>query len=218
MITPWLFWKFWKFWKFGMKLTRRQEEFIANLVDLNQELNGPIHYSLLAERLGVSPFTAYDMLNLLEEKGAVNSEYQLAADKNGPGRAERLFYPATSIEVHPEDPNPSTDIENDEITYCVDVMNQVATRMRRCPARKILLEYLPDILPANQTTRENLTLLGGFTFGILAQENCGAEEWTQKLLDRLQSYLKIVNRISSEACDQLAGSLTEVFQQLTQEA
>ena len=76
-----------------MKLTRRQEEFIANLHELNRELDGPIHYSLLAERLGVSPFTAYDMLCLLEEKGLVCSEYQLASGKSGPGRAERVFYP-----------------------------------------------------------------------------------------------------------------------------
>jgi DNA-binding PadR family transcriptional regulator len=76
-----------------MKLTRRQEEFISNLHELNRELDGPIHYSLLAERLGVSPFTAYDMLCLLEEKGFVCSEYQLASGKSGPGRAERVFYP-----------------------------------------------------------------------------------------------------------------------------
>jgi DNA-binding Lrp family transcriptional regulator len=76
-----------------MKLTRRQEQFIENLIDLSQELDGPIHYSLLAERLGVSPFTAYDMLRLLEEKGMVASEYQVAEGKSGPGRAERLFFP-----------------------------------------------------------------------------------------------------------------------------
>lgn len=76
-----------------MKLTRRQEEFVVNLVDLNRELDGPIHYSMLAERLGVSPFTAYDMLCVLEEKGMVSSEYQLAEGKSGPGRAERLFCP-----------------------------------------------------------------------------------------------------------------------------
>jgi hypothetical protein len=76
-----------------VKLTRRQEEFINKLIDLSIEFDGPIHYSILGERLGVSPFTAYDMLCLLEEKGVVTSEYQLAADKNGPGRAERLFYP-----------------------------------------------------------------------------------------------------------------------------
>ncbi len=80
-----------------MKLTRRQEEFIVNLIDLNRELDGPIRYSMLAERLGVSPFTAYDMLCVLEEKGMVSSEYQLAEGKSGPGRAERLFFPVMSL-------------------------------------------------------------------------------------------------------------------------
>jgi hypothetical protein len=85
-----------------MKLTRRQEEFITKLIDLSEEFDGPIHYSVLAEHLGVSPFTAYDMLCLLEEKGLVTSEYQLAADKNGPGRTERLFYPKLSSEKRKE--------------------------------------------------------------------------------------------------------------------
>jgi hypothetical protein len=80
------------FWR-DMKLTRRQEEFIKKLLELSNEMDGPIHYSVLAERLGVSPFTAYDMLRLLEEKKLVTSEYHLASDKSGPGRAERVFYP-----------------------------------------------------------------------------------------------------------------------------
>ena len=74
-------------------LTRRQEEIIHKMLDLYHELQGPIHYSTLADRLGVSPFTAYDMLRLLEEKGLVSSEYQLAPNKTGPGRAMRVFQP-----------------------------------------------------------------------------------------------------------------------------
>jgi len=74
-------------------LTRRQEEIIRKMLDLYHELQGPIHYSTLADRLGVSPFTDYDMLRLLEEKGFVSSEYQLAPDKTGPGRAVRVFQP-----------------------------------------------------------------------------------------------------------------------------
>jgi hypothetical protein len=76
-----------------MNLTRRQEKYIEDLIDLSEEVDGPIHYSLLADRLGVSPFTAYDMLRLLEEKGLVASEYHVPEGKSGPGRAERLFYP-----------------------------------------------------------------------------------------------------------------------------
>lgn len=76
-----------------MKLTRRQETFIRELLDFYHETRRPIHYTELAERLGVSRFTAYDMLRLLEEKGLVRSDYHLAADKAGPGRSEIVFFP-----------------------------------------------------------------------------------------------------------------------------
>ncbi len=85
-----------------MPLTRRQKEFVQNLIDLSDEFDGLIHYSLLADRLGVSPITAYDMLCILERKGFVISEYQLPADKKGPGRAERLFSPSAQALGHEE--------------------------------------------------------------------------------------------------------------------
>jgi len=71
-----------------MKLTHRQETFILRLLDLSHEMNGPIHYSALAKRVGVSPFTAYDMLRLLEEKGLVRSEYRIEPRKTSVGRSE----------------------------------------------------------------------------------------------------------------------------------
>ena len=76
-----------------MKLTHRQETFIRRLLDLCREYKGPIHYSTLAERIGVSPFTAYDMLRLLEEKGFVTSEYRIEAGKSTVGRSEIVFLP-----------------------------------------------------------------------------------------------------------------------------
>lgn len=75
------------------KLTRRQQDFIRNMLDLYHELQGPIHYSALAERIGVSRITAYDMLRLLEDKGYVRSNYQLSADRSSPGRSTILYYP-----------------------------------------------------------------------------------------------------------------------------
>lgn len=77
----------------AIKLTRRQEAFILNMLDLYYAFQHPLHYSDLAERLGVSRFTAYDMLRLLEEKGYARSEYRLAGDKCGPGRSEIVFLP-----------------------------------------------------------------------------------------------------------------------------
>jgi len=76
-----------------MELTHRQVVFILRLLDLCRELKGPIHYSVLAERVGVSPFTAYDMLRLLEEKGFVISEYRIMPGRTSVGRSEVVFLP-----------------------------------------------------------------------------------------------------------------------------
>lgn len=76
-----------------MDLTRRQEEFVRSLLDLYGELQEPFHYSELAERLGVSRFTAYDMLRVLEEKGIVASQYQLDEERGGPGRSTVMYEP-----------------------------------------------------------------------------------------------------------------------------
>jgi len=75
-----------------MKLTKRQDTFIKNLLDLYLDAQEPIHYTVLAERLGVSRFTAYDMLRVLEDKGFVRSEYKLSEGAKT-GRSERVFLP-----------------------------------------------------------------------------------------------------------------------------
>ncbi len=76
-----------------IKLTPRQRAFLDKLFDLYREHQGPVHYSLVAEKLGVNKFSAYDMLKLLEEKGMARSDYVLAAEHVGPGRSMVVFYP-----------------------------------------------------------------------------------------------------------------------------
>lgn len=76
-----------------IKLTPRQRAFLDKLFDLYREYRGPVHYSLVAEKLGVNKFSAYDMLKLLEEKGMARSDYVLAAEHTGPGRSMIVFYP-----------------------------------------------------------------------------------------------------------------------------
>jgi len=80
------------------KLTRRQQEFLGKILDLHQEMDGPIHYVALAERLGVGNVTAYEMLRLLEERGLVEAEYHLPDGDRGPGRSSVLFSPTPKAE------------------------------------------------------------------------------------------------------------------------
>lgn len=76
-----------------LKLTRRQQIFLDKLFELYRELKGPVHYSIVADKLGVNKFSAYDMLKVLEEKGVAASDYVLNDDQAGPGRSQVVFYP-----------------------------------------------------------------------------------------------------------------------------
>lgn len=76
-----------------MKLTFRQKAFLSRVLDLYRETQEPLHYSVVAERLGLSNSTAYDMLRLLEQKGMISSEYTIPKATYGPGRSSILFFP-----------------------------------------------------------------------------------------------------------------------------
>lgn len=75
------------------KLTRRQQEFLSQFLDVYRVKDEPIHYAVLAERIGIGKVTAYEMLRLLEERGLVASEYYLPDQERGPGRSSVLFRP-----------------------------------------------------------------------------------------------------------------------------
>ncbi len=75
-----------------MKLTGRQKDFLSKFLDLYREADRPLHYAVLAERVGVTKITAYGMLRLLEERGLVTSEYVLP-EGGGPGRSSIVFSP-----------------------------------------------------------------------------------------------------------------------------
>ena len=76
-----------------MKLTGRQKIFLSQFLDLYSQDHKPIHYTTIAEQLGLGKITAYDMLRLLEEKGLVSSEYVLPEGGRERGRSTILFRP-----------------------------------------------------------------------------------------------------------------------------
>jgi len=234
-----------------MSLTRRQEQFVRMMMTLQEEFNGPVRYAVLAERLGVSPLTAYDMLCLLEEKGYVTSAYQLPSDKTGPGPAERVFFPGPMAGAHGQRMRVETggrhlegealrqyvldrmgrgDIAEDDkalvaqlmarlpatghgdVRYCEEVMTVAALRLQHTPGQRVLLEHLPNLLPAQASAcQANLCLLGGFVFGILAQQDASSHEWLARLREHLPAYLAAVMQMSPLDCQKLAGRLAGVF-------
>lgn len=132
-----------------MKITRRQEDFIRKMIDLYRELQGPFHYSCLAERLGISSFTAYDMLRLLEKKGIVTSQYHLAEDKSGPGRSEIFFLP--TAEAHRVFAKISEDVDSQEWEALIEAaLSKV--RSGTLQGRSLLNDVLAGVPPEDLST------------------------------------------------------------------
>lgn len=80
-----------------MKTTKRQKEFLKILINLYQEKASPIHYSEVAQKIGVSKWTAYDMLQLLSKEGFLEVEYLIPESDHHRweklGRSTVTFFP-----------------------------------------------------------------------------------------------------------------------------
>ena len=74
-----------------MILSARRKQFLQKLLELYRKKNAPVHYETLAEALGVSKWTSYDMLKKLEKLGYLIREYM--ANPGETGRSLLVFRP-----------------------------------------------------------------------------------------------------------------------------
>lgn len=129
-----------------MTITKRQSIFIEQLFELYKDAKNPVHYSVIAEKLSVSPFTAYDMLRRLEKKGIVKAEYRLTSDKSAPGRTEVVFLPtekAHRLMAELTDPTSTPDWET--------VKDQALTKVLDLAQKEDLTEEVMAHMPPETT-------------------------------------------------------------------
>jgi predicted ArsR family transcriptional regulator len=108
-------------------LTLRQKSFLKKLLDVYRERQEPVHYSVVAQKLGLNNSTAYDMLRLLEQKGMVSSQYDTPKATAGPGRSSILFSPtlkAMGLAPHPAGDSRGREKWEDFKTRLLDSLNQ----------------------------------------------------------------------------------------------
>lgn len=76
-----------------MSLTKRRIQFLETLRSLYKIYNRPIHYEEVAQKLSVSPATAYDILQSLSKEGYIDMVYQKDAKNSRKGRGRVFFLP-----------------------------------------------------------------------------------------------------------------------------
>lgn len=81
-----------------MTLTQRRKEFLIKIKQLYEKNNAPVHYITVAEKLGVSKWSAYEMLKELEKKGFLAAKYIVDQEKKNPGRSMVFFIPTKITE------------------------------------------------------------------------------------------------------------------------
>ncbi|MCG7314799.1 Lrp/AsnC family transcriptional regulator [Priestia flexa] len=75
-----------------MSLTNRKKQFLEKLMELYENSDLPVHYETLAKAIGVSKWTAYDMLKQLEKMSLLKKEY--VVNNSDTGRSQIVYSPS----------------------------------------------------------------------------------------------------------------------------
>jgi DNA-binding PadR family transcriptional regulator len=222
-----------------LKLTPRQQTFLDKLFDLYRECKGPVHYSMVADKLGVNKFSAYDMLKVLEEKGVAASDYVLNNEQAGPGRSQVVFYPTNKAAQF------LTQLK-EEMRYSSDwqkvkgrILNRLAQTREKNPlesVRDILsnltdskspLNYCaemisvmllnierthdPKLLPVLQSINTNDQVGFGTLAGLSLASTLTSDVDDAKLTDKLMTHTQNFQKQLAELSDESVSKLSSLF-------
>jgi len=81
-----------------MAITKRRLDFMRVIKQLYEATGLPVHYARVAEVLGVSKWSAYEMLKNLEIEGFLARQYEVNQVEKNPGRAMVMFLPTNKLE------------------------------------------------------------------------------------------------------------------------
>src|SRR5690606_36069220 len=117
----------------AVRLTERRKQFLRGVVDMYRRTRLPVHYETLAERLGVSKWTAYDVLRALEEQGPLTRDYTV--NRGEPGRSQIVFVPTPAAEALFTQARPVALEDHDLAELKQDALESLAQWRRLKPAQ-----------------------------------------------------------------------------------
>ncbi|HOC22244.1 MAG TPA: hypothetical protein PKL16_12150 [Anaerolineae bacterium] len=208
-----------------MTLSYRQREFLGRLLDLYHESKHAVHYTDLAQSLGVKPVTAYEMLRLLEEKGLAQSE--LARPSGQRSRSIVLFSPTQKamallarwggdrLDEHEWDRAKADILEALEQGKSTDYQDLLNELLQRLPERKSPQLFAADMVTAIilllHELRQTVPLLDIVVD--LHQFNSPTWEWLYSLAG-LGLALSLVGKVASWNAAALSTYSQRLYQHL----
>ncbi|WP_270165579.1 Lrp/AsnC family transcriptional regulator [Paenibacillus sp. SYP-B4298] len=224
-----------------MVLSKRRLQFLDELVGMYQRQRLPIHYEALANAVGVSKWTAYDMLKAIEKSGYVTRSYEV--NPNETGRSQVVFAPTQKATELFEQQRPHEGtiekweesmkalwemIHSLKHTSIQDLMKKMLDDI---PQRQSSLEFCGYILGIlivylkkvggrteaairrviNKTTGYSTSLLMFVGTVMGTVIQSVGEEISNELAELLSSYVKMIGSLSNEEHKLLADFVNEAL-------
>ncbi|MDN9012714.1 Lrp/AsnC family transcriptional regulator [Brevibacillus laterosporus] len=165
-------------------MSKRRIQFLDQLVGIYQKQSLPVHYEALAKAVGVSKWTAYDMLKEIEKSGYVIRSYEV--NPNETGRSQVVFTPtekATEL-IKKQRSNEGTIDENWEES--LQSIQNLLNSLKQTNLQDLLRKMLDEI-PQRRTNLE----FCGYILGILIV-------YLKKVGGRTESVIQLfINKTSS---------------------
>jgi DNA-binding MarR family transcriptional regulator len=211
------------------KLTSRQQAFLDQVIALFETTGESVHYSVVADRLGVARSTAYEMMRLLEGKGYLTAEYVLG-DSAGPGRSAIVFMPSfRGVDAEWErvrarilsalgqgeagDQELLQDIlqrlpsSMSPLAFCAQVIAALLLNVRsELRSRLGEHELIQSLLSPNLPDVSSLNLLPGFALGLSFRERAN-RELRGRLVEYTREYQRRLAHLDAQGCAMLQDFL-----------
>lgn len=203
------------------ELTPRQQDFLDQVIRLHKTTGRAVHYSTVAERLGVGKSTAYEMLRLLGRKGYLSVDYVLE-EGSGPGRSTVVFTPRSRgpdaeweqvrtriLSALGQDEASDQELLQDilsrlpsstsPLAYCAQVMTALLLNMRGELRSRLGEHELVQVLLANNLPdTPSLNLLPGFALGLSFRERAN-RELRSRLVEYTREYQRRLDRLDARS-------------------
>jgi predicted transcriptional regulator len=229
----------WFFWGGDeMKLTQRRKDFLDCLINLYNRTAKPVHYETLAREVGVSKWTAYDMLQALEKTGFLVRQYALHSQ--GIGRSQIVYVPTESaygiVGKSRTDSDVTNSVESAMVNFIgwtrriqtEDIIEEIMEAIQTAPSQVEYCSYVLGLLVivlrgtneetvrfikhfVLQTPSESMRLatFTGAVFGnVVTSIN---SELSLQVVDLIGEFLKQVNGLSDESKSLLSEFLVQTL-------
>ncbi|OBR67644.1 DNA-binding protein [Paenibacillus oryzae] len=198
-----------------MAMSKRRLQFLNQLVGMYKKQHVPVHYEALAKEVGVSKWTAYDMLKEIEKSGYVTRSYEV--NPNETGRSQVVFAPTEKAAELLEQPR-SNDGDPEKWEESLQSLRDLLHNKWKHTNVQDLIKTLMDEMPQKRSNLEFCGSILGILIIYLKKIGGKAEEIIKRLIKKtavpgtslLMFVGTVLGTVIQTMSDEISGEIAEL--------